>query len=339
MKYSGKLIGAGQSLPKKVVTSKELEEQMEFDKFGIRKGMSKLLSGVSERRFAEEDENSSDYAVRAGKMALEQAGLKPEDIDLLLFCAITQDFMEPATSMKIQVELGCVNANCYDVKNACNGFLTGIEIANLYIETERAKNVLLVSGEILSRFVRMHYDDPSEISEANATFAVGDGGGAIVLQAREVQNDRDVLKCRFKSVGSYWSDGVLWGGGTAYAHDPDMAYFQNETREMMKTNFARAMNYYSETMNLLKIRIEDVDLFIPHQITKFLTVNSCEILGLPPENTVEQVGFLGNNGCAAIPIAISRSLQEGKIQLGTGQQIVLLGFGNGISMAVVSMYL
>ena len=121
----------------------------------------------------------------AGKMVLENANLSAEEIDLLLFCSITQDFMEPATAMKVQNELGCVNANCYDVKNACNGFLTGIEIANMYIETERAENILIVSGEVLSRFLQMNYKTADEIQNANATFAIGDGGGALVLRAVE----------------------------------------------------------------------------------------------------------------------------------------------------------
>lgn len=122
MKYQAKIIGAGHALPSRIVTSDELESSMNFEKLNIRKGMSTLLSGVRERRFAEENENSSDYAVMAGKMALKNANLSAEEIDLLLFCSITQDFMEPATAMKVQNELGCVNANCYDVKNACNGF-------------------------------------------------------------------------------------------------------------------------------------------------------------------------------------------------------------------------
>ena len=337
MKYQAKIIGAGHALPSRIVTSDELESSMNFEKLNIRKGMSTLLSGVRERRFAEENENSSDYAVMAGKMALKNANLSAEEIDLLLFCSITQDFMEPATAMKVQNELGCVNANCYDVKNACNGFLTGIEIANMYIETERAENILIVSGEVLSRFLQMNYKTADEIQNANATFAIGDGGGALVLRA--VECDEPIYKSKFKSVGVYWDDGVLWGGGTMHAHDVDKFYFQNETKEMIKTNFARSIEFYSGTFNELMIDKENIALFIPHQITKYLTVKACEMLDLHKEKVVDQVEFLGNNGCASIPIAISRALQENKISLNSGQEIVLFGFGNGISMATLMMKL
>lgn len=337
MKYQAKIIGAGHALPSRIVTSDELEAKMNFDKFNIRKGMSTLLSGVRKRRFAEDHENSSDYAIKAGKMALEKANITADDVDLLLFCSITQDFMEPATAMKIQNELGCKNANCYDVKNACNGFLTGIEIANMYIETERANTVLIVAGEVLSRFLQTNYKTAEEIQNANATFAIGDGGGAVVLRAEKCCED--IYKSKFKSVGCYWDDGVLWGGGTMHAHDVDMFYFQNETKEMIKTNFARSIEFYSSTFTELDIDKDKVSLFIPHQITKYLTVKACEMLELPKEKMVDQVEFLGNNGCASIPIAISMALEEKRISLNSGQQIVLFGFGNGISMATLTMKL
>lgn len=338
-KYCAKIIGAGHAIPDKVITSEELEKMMDFDKFNIRKGMSKLLSGVAERRFAEDDENSSDYAVRAAKMALKNSNTEPEEIDLILFCSITSDFLEPATAMKVQDELGCINANCFDIKNACNAFLTGINIANMYIETGRAKKVLITSGEVLSRYLRMKYNSPEEVANANATFSIGDGGGAIILEGREVKSDEDIMKIEFKTVPDYWDDGILWGGGTAYAHNPEMAYFQNETKEMMKTNFNGAMKYYEKIFIKMGINISEVSLFIPHQITKYFTVKTTEILGLPKDKVVDQISKLGNNGCSAIPMAISRAIESGEIQIGSNKKIVLLGFGNGISMAVISLHI
>ena len=337
--YCMKIIGAGYSVPKRKVTSEELETMMDFEKFNIRRGMSKLLSGVNERGFAEDNLDSSDYAVRAGKMAIESSGLAPEDIDLLLFCSITSDFLEPATAMKIREDLGCCNANCYDLKNACNAFLTGVEIANMYIETGRAKNILICSGEILSRYLRMKYNDPHEIANANATFSLGDAGGAIVVTARECSDDKDRLKSIFRTSSEFWNDGILWGGGTHYAHQPEMAYFQNESRQMIKTNFAKASEFYAKAMKEFNINIDDVALFIPHQITKYLTLKTCEVLGLPIDRTVDIIGDHGNIGCSSIPLAIAKNIESGRIKLGSGQQIVIFGFGNGVSMALMSLYI
>lgn len=332
-----KIVGAGYSLPDRRVSSEELETMMEFEKFNIRKGMSKLLSGVSERGFAKDDEDSSDYAVRASKMALKNAGMKPEKIDLLLFCSITSDFIEPATAMKIREELGCCNANCYDIKNACNAFLTGLDIANMYIETGRAKNILICSGEILSRYLKLKYHTTDEIANANATFSLGDAGGAIVVAAREASSENDRMRSIFKTSSEYWHDGILWGGGTHYAHDPSMAYFQNESKQMIKTNFARATEFYAQAMREFNINIDDVALFVPHQITKYLTLKTIEVLGLPLDRTVDIIGENGNIGCSSIPLAIARSIESGQLKIGSGQQIVIFGFGNGVSMALFTL--
>lgn len=339
MNYGLEVKGVGYSEPARKVTSEELETMMKFEEFGIRPGMSKLLSGVSQRGFAADNEDSSDYAVRASRMALQNADIKPEEIDLLLFCSITSDFMEPATAMKIREDLGCVNANCYDIKNACNAFLTGLEIANMYIETERAKTILLCSGEVLSRYLKMEYDSYEEIANANATFSLGDAGGALIVQAKPVISDKDRMKSVFRTSSEFWDDGVLWGGGTHYAHNDEMAYFQNESREMIKTNFKKATEFYAEAMKNLDININEVSLFVPHQITKYLTLKTCEVLGLPLDKTVEIIGNYGNIGCSSIPLGLAKSLEEGKIQLGSGQQIVIFGFGNGVSMALLTLYI
>ncbi|MBQ9886952.1 MAG: ketoacyl-ACP synthase III [Lachnospiraceae bacterium] len=332
-----KIIGAGYELPERRVTSEELETMMQFDKFGIRKGMSKLLSGVSERRFAKDDEDASDYAVRAGRKALDSAGLKPEDIDIVLFCSISSDFMEPATAMKVREDLKCINANCYDIKNACNAFLSGLEVANLYIETGRAKNILITSGEILSRYLRLNYDTPEEIANANATFSLGDAGGAVVVTAVDTENEDERLKNEFFTNSEYWHDGVLWGSGTHYAHDPGMAYFQNESKEMIKTNFARAMEYYKRMLVKYKINYDEVALFIPHQITKYLTQKTVEILGLPKDKTIDIVSNYGNIGCSSIPLAIAQNIENGVLKTGSGKRIVVFGFGNGISMGFFTL--
>ena len=188
---------------------------------------------------------------------------------------------------------------------------------------------------MLSRYVRMHYDDPKEINEANSTFAVGDGGGALLFQAYE-SDDEGVLT-KFETHGQYWEDGVLWGGGTMYPHDPEKFYLQNETREMLKLNFDRAMDFYKNTMQEMNINIDDVELFVPSQITKYLIIKTTEILGLPKDNVVSQIEKFGNTGAASIPIGISRAIQNGTLKLGSNQKVVCMGAANGFNMGLVAM--
>ena len=179
MTYIPKLAGVGKALPEKVVTSEEMEAMMGFDELGIRKGMAKILSGVAERRLAADGVQSSDLAIEASENALAMAGKKPEDIDLVIFSALTQDVAEPATANIVMDALDIRNAKSFDIKNACNAFVCAIEIASMYIKNGDVKNVLITSGEVLSRFVRMDLlSDPSKLKDVNATFSVGDGGGA-----------------------------------------------------------------------------------------------------------------------------------------------------------------
>lgn len=337
MRYNAKLIGAGHCLPERVVTGEELETQMEFDKFHIRKGMSKLLSGVKERRFARSDQNSSDFAADAAKEALKNANLSPQDIDMVIFASLTQDLAEPATVNIVMQKLGMSNIKGFDVKNACNAFMTAIEVANMYIKSGDVGTVLITSGEVLSRFVRMKYDDPKDINEANATFSVGDGGAAIILQRYESDENDLGIQTKFTNYPDTWEDGALLGGGTMYPHDPDKFYFQNETREMMKRNFGRAMAFFTQAMEEMNIIKDDVALFVPTQITKYLVIKSAEVLGLPLDRVVCQITELGNVSASNIPLAISRAVDEGTLKIGTGQKVVCFGIGNGFSIGLAYM--
>lgn len=338
MKRVAKLIGAGKSLPEKIVTSEEMEAQMGFDELGIRKGMAKILSGVSRRRVAADDVQSSDLAVEAAGKAMEMAGKKPEDIDLVIFAALTQDVAEPATANIVMDALDIRNAKSFDIKNACNAFVSALEIANIYIENGNVNTALIVTGEVLSRFVRMDLlKDPSKLKDVNATFSVGDGGGAVVLEAAEAEDDDFGIVSAFRTFPDTWEDGVLWGGGTRYPHDPDKFYFQNESEEMMKINFRRSMEFYKEQFEQLAIDPADIDLFIPTQITRYLIIKSCESLNLPVDRVISQIGEFGNMSTASIPVAISRMIDNGTLRLGSGQKVVLLGVANGFNVGLIYM--
>ena len=336
MIYIPKLAGVGKALPEKVVTSEEMEAMMGFDELGIRKGMAKILSGVAERRLAADGVQSSDLAIEASENALAMAGKKPEDIDLVIFSALTQDVAEPATANIVMDALDIRNAKSFDIKNACNAFVCAIEIASMYIKNGDVKNVLITSGEVLSRFVRMDLlSDPSKLKDVNATFSVGDGGGAVVLEAKESDGRDFGIKTAFRTFPDTWEDGVLWGGGTRFPHDPGKFYFQNESEEMMKINFERAMHFFGEQFEKLEIEKDEVDLFIPTQITKYLIVKSCEALDLPVERVVSQINFLGNMSTASIPVALTRAVEANKLKLGSSQKVVLLGVANGFNAGLV----
>ena len=144
--------GIGGYLPERVVTSEELEEMAGYKDHGVKLGLCKMLTGCASRHWAAKEELCSDIAARAGEIAMKEAGVEPQDVDAILFTSVTQDFVEPATANVVADKLNIRNGFAFDVKNACNAFLSGVDIADSFIATGKAETVLVVSGECLSKW-------------------------------------------------------------------------------------------------------------------------------------------------------------------------------------------
>lgn len=332
-----KIIGVGKYIPEKIVTSEELEVQIGFQRLGIRKGTIKLLNGVNERHFASAEENASDLAAKAGMDAIEMSGITPEDIDLLIFASISQDFLEPATANAVQYKLGASNAECFDVKNACNAFITSLEIANAYIISEKVKTVLITSGEIMHKYIKWDYEDKEEICETNATLGFGDGGGAILLQASD---DEEVgMSTILQTNGSYWDVGVIWGGGSMYMADPDKFTMKNVDPDVVQKNTMRAAKFYFDSMKKTGIGIDDVNLYITTQMGKYKIHQLADVLKIPHEKIVVQCDKFGNTAAASMPIALARALENNELSLGSGQRVVMFGAANGITFGYATFVL
>jgi len=335
--YKSKIIGVGKYIPKKVVKSSELEEQLKFSELGVRKGTIKLLNGVNERHFASEDENTSDLAANAARQALEMANMDAEDIDLLIFASISQDFIEPATANAVQYKLGAENAKCFDVKNACNAFITAVEIANAYIVSGNVQTVLIASGEVMHNYIKMNYESKEEIVDTNATLGFGDGGGAIILQASE--SDGPGIVTRFATYGQYWNEGVIWGGGSMFLKDTDKMYMKNMSSDMVQKNTVRGTKFFFDSMRKTNIKVEDVDLFIPTQMGKYPLQNLADALKIPHDKIVIQCTELGNTAAASMPIALCRAIESGRLSLNSGQRVVMFGAANGLTLAYATFVL
>lgn len=330
-----KVIGFGKYIPKKIVTSAELEEQMNFKKLGVRRGTIKVLNGVETRHFAAEDENCSDLACFAANDAIKNAGIDPMDIDMLIFAGISQDFIEPATANVVQNKIGATNAKCFDVKNACNAFITAFEIANCYIESGNVRTAMIVSGEVMHKFIKMNYESAEEICETNATLGFGDGGGAVIL-ARDESEKAEGIITKFKTNGIYWNEGVIWGGGSMYMADPDKFTMKNIDPEMVKKNTFRAAKFYFDSLREYGINVNDVDLFVTTQMGKYKIYQLADILKIPHEKMVTQCMELGNTAAASMPIGLARAVESEKISFGSGQRIVLFGAANGLTFGCAS---
>lgn len=341
MKRVSTITGVGRYMPKRVVTSAELEKELRFKELGVRENTIRLINGVDTRHIAAEGEYSSDLAREASKKALEMAGIEPEDIDVIIFSSVSQDFIEPATAYVVQNDLDASNASCFDIKNACNSFITALEVADLYIISGKAETVLVVSGEVMSRYIRRKYESKEEVNSTNATLGFGDAGAAFILQAAEVEDEDTYKGCqsRLASYGQYWNEGVIWGGGTRHMAEEDKFYMKNIDPIMVQESSARAVFYFHDCMKETGVRIEDTQYFVTSQMSKFAILKVADALKIPHEKVTTQVVETGNVGASNMGVGFCMALERGEISLHSGEQIVFMGAGNGLSLGYFTLRL
>ena len=159
-----RILSTGSFIPDQVISTTELMDEVKSEeRFGIPNTWLGDLTGIKYRRFANPDAKPSDLAIEAGRRALEKCSMDPAEIGMVLYCGIDRDWVEPATSHRIQRELGCINATCLDITNACHGFANGMSVGDAMIATGAAENVLVVTGEVPSHVT---YDVITNINKA-----------------------------------------------------------------------------------------------------------------------------------------------------------------------------
>jgi 3-oxoacyl-[acyl-carrier-protein] synthase-3 len=313
------IIGVGSYVPEKVLTNFDLEKMVETSDEWI---VSR--TGIKERRIAADHEASSDLAVRAGERALDDAGLKAEDIDLIIVATITPDMTFPATACLVQNRLGATQAATFDLSAACTGFIYGITTAAQFISTGAYRHVLVIGVDCLSRIV--------DWEDRNTCVLFGDGAGAAVLAP--VEEGYGLLSFDLGGKGAGGDLLKVEAGGSRLPASLETVEGKKHTifmngREVFK--FAvKAMNRSTETV-LAKAELskEDIDLFIPHQANIRIIESAMKRFGLPQEKVMVNLEKYGNMSAASIPVALSEALEQGRIR--RGDIVVLCGFGGGLT--------
>lgn len=329
--------GVGRYLPERIVTSEEVEEMAGYSKYGMRSGIIKMLTGTEQRHYAAENEYSSDIGYRAAVEALDKSGLHANDIDAIIFGSVTQDFAEPATANVIADRLGANKCYVFDVKNACNAFLSGVDIADSLIKTGKAENVLVVSGEAFSKWIKFKYDDIEELKKRSpVTLSLGDGGGAFVISANK-GTDRGIQKTCFHTYADLWNNNVMWGGGVRYPHDIDKMYIPGTTKALVDKHISVGVDYLKKITNMTNWTFEDVDMIVPTQVAKWIVGKTLKDLEFPAEKTVSVIHKFGNVGASNVPLATYEAIQSGQLQ--KGSKTVMYGGAVGFSIGCVSVIL
>lgn len=328
--------GIGAYLPERVVTSAEIEEMAGYKDHGVKIGLCKMLTGCESRHWAAEGELCSDIAARAGEIAMKHAGVAPSDVDAILFTSVTQDFAEPATANVVADKLNIRNGFAFDVKNACNAFLSGVDIADSFIATGKAETVLVVSGECLSKWTKLHYDSKEElVQRAPVALSVGDGGGAFLLQ-KSTDENRGIRKSWFKTMPEIWNNNVIWGGGVAFPGDPDKMYVPGTTK-VLTDAAVEAPTAIPKILAATGWTLDDLDYIVPTQVAKWIVAHISKAMQFDLHKFVEIVKDCGNMGATNVPLAAYRAMQDGRLH--EGSKILMVGGAVGANVGMMTAVL
>lgn len=316
-----RIVGTGSYLPEKVMTNFDLEKMVETSNDWI---ISR--TGIEERRIAAADQCTSDMATVAAQRALDMAGIKAEDIDLIVLGTITGDYPWPATACIVQANLGAKNAYAYDISAACSGFLYALSSANDFLAAGRGKRALVIGAETLSRII--------DWQDRNTCVLFGDGAGAVVLEAQE--SESGVLSCHLHSDGHYLELLYQPGFGTKIppsieALNSQTPYLKMQGNEVFKVAVRSLTEVSKEALTANGVTSRDVAQFIPHQANMRILEATTKRLKLTAEQSFINVHKYGNTSGATIPIAIDEAHRQGLLH--EGDLILSAAFGGGFTWA------
>ena len=320
-----KIIGTGMYLPKNLVPNEHF-----YEKFG-REQLEKVFGriGHGARYYSGKDESSATLAINAGREALADAGLKAEDIDLLIISTDTPSQLSPATAAQVGHELGIRSKGAFDVNCACSGFVTAVDMASRYLDGGEYKHALVIGTYAMSKHL-----DPDD---ANASILFGDGAGAFVMGYAPEQKGKTAST--LKSDGSFWDFMGIYGGGTMRPVD-EQVLLDRAHKVKIPKKFPATLNseewppLIEKTLAKLDLKPQDAQAYVFTQIRKPTIVEVMEKFNLPMEKTHTIMEKWGYTGSACVPMAFHDMVKQGKVK--RGDRVVLCASGGGYSMAAMT---
>ncbi len=336
------IAGIGMYVPENVFTNHDLTKYMDTSDEWIQE-----RTGIRERRYADRlGQTTATMGIEAAKMAIERAGITPQDIDFIIFATLSPDYYFPGCGVLVQREMKMKEIGALDIRNQCSGFIYAISVADQFIRSGMYKNILVIGSE------KHSFGLDFSTRGRNVSVIFGDGAGAVVLQPTE-EKGRGILSTHLHSDGSGADVLSMHNPGTHGNHWGHFADFDNDdmgkafmTHAMIDKEqnfpnmdgqavFKKAIEKFPEVimeaLNANGLQAADIDMLIPHQANLRISQMVQKMLRLSPEKVYNNIQRYGNTTAGSIPIALCEAWQEGKIK--KGDLVCLAAFGSGFTWA------
>jgi 3-oxoacyl-[acyl-carrier-protein] synthase-3 len=312
--------GIGSALPRRIMKNTDFEGVLETSDEWIAQ-----RTGIRQRHIAADDETTASLGEAAARAALDDAGLTPADIDLIVLATSTPNNTFPATAVEIQNRLGMHHGFAFDMQAVCSGFVYAVATADLYVRGGLARRVLVIGSETFSRIL--------DWTDRSTCVLFGDGAGALVLEAQEGEGtiaDRGVLAASLRSDGAH-KDKLYVDGGPSTTGT--VGLLRMEGREVFKHAVGMITDVIEATFSQAGITADDLDWFVPHQANKRIIDASAKKLGIAEEKVVVTVNLHGNTSAASVPLALAVAVADGRVK--KGDLVLLEAMGGGFTWGAV----
>ncbi len=305
--------GSGSALPGNPVTNAELAKRVDTsDEWIVER------TGIRQRYIAGDGETTSTLATQAALKAIDAAGCRAEDIDLIILATATPDQTFPASATRVQHALGCNGGIAFDVAAVCSGFLYALGTADSMLKTGMAKRALVIGAETFSRIL--------DWEDRTTCVLFGDGAGAIVLEAREGGGDTGILATKLHSDGAH-GDLLYVDGGPSSTRT--VGKLRMKGREVFRHAVVNLAEVLQETLGAAGLTADDIDWVVPHQANARILDATARKLGLPPDKIIVTVDRHANTSAASVPLAFDTAMRDGRIK--PGDLVMFEAMGGGFT--------
>ena len=311
--------GTGSYVPDKVVPNSWFESFLDTsDEWIVQR------TGIRERRFAADDQALSDLAIEASKRALAAAEMDPEELDLIVLGTLTPDHLLPSAACLVQDALGAKNAGAFDCVAACTGFMTAFNTAEAFVASGRAKNVLAIGAELLSRYV--------DFRDRTSSILFGDAAGAAIVQPWDDCKQGEVLETSLGADGSGFHHIHIVAGGSRNPTTPETVerrehFIRVKGRDVFRFAVSKMSQLIEEVAE--EHGTDEIGLIVPHQVNRRIIDAALDRIGMTDEKVVVNIQHYANTSSATVPLALDEALRTGRVP--KDKLLVLVAFGAGLT--------